>query len=83
MKSFLSLFDPNENSENVLSENDDFSHCQQLPPEPQVGNIEYKLKLINPSKLRFQHLVTQVSLTIFCELINLKTCFFLNYYFCM
>ncbi|EEB16335.1 GTP-binding protein, putative [Pediculus humanus corporis] len=60
MKSFLSLFDPNENSENVLSENDDFSHCQQLPPEPQVGNIEYKLKLINPSKLRFQHLVTQM-----------------------
>lgn len=58
MESFLSLFDPNENSEPVSL--NDFSHCQQLPPEPQVGNIEYKLKLINPSKLRFQHLVTQV-----------------------
>ncbi|XP_061502370.1 GTP-binding protein 2 [Anopheles gambiae] len=31
-----------------------------LPPEPQVGNIEYKLKLINPSKQRFEHLVTQM-----------------------
>ena len=33
----------------------------QLPPEPQLGNIEYKLKLVSPSKHRFQHLVTQVS----------------------
>lgn len=31
-----------------------------LPPEPQLGNIEYKLKLINPSKQRFEHLVTQM-----------------------
>lgn len=31
-----------------------------LPPEPQVGNIEYKLKLINPSSQRFEHLVTQM-----------------------
>lgn len=31
-----------------------------LPPEPQLGNIEYKLKLINPSKQRFEHLVTQL-----------------------
>lgn len=31
-----------------------------LPPEPQVGNIEYKLKLINPSNQRFEHLVTQM-----------------------
>ncbi|XP_037956926.1 GTP-binding protein 2 [Teleopsis dalmanni] len=33
---------------------------EQLPPEPQLGNIEYKLKLINPSKQRFEHLVTQM-----------------------
>ncbi|XP_043233651.1 GTP-binding protein 2-like [Amphibalanus amphitrite] len=32
----------------------------QLPPEPQLGNIEYKLKLVSPSKHRFQHLVTQM-----------------------
>lgn len=31
-----------------------------LPPEPQVGNIEYKLKLINPTRQRFEHLVTQM-----------------------
>lgn len=31
-----------------------------LPPEPQLGNVEYKLKLINPSKQRFEHLVTQM-----------------------
>lgn len=31
-----------------------------LPPEPQLGNIEYKLKLINPSAQRFEHLVTQM-----------------------
>ena len=58
MDSFLSLFDPNDN--NDVGTVDDFSHCLQLPPEPQAGNIEYKLKLVNPSKLRFQHLVTQV-----------------------
>jgi len=33
---------------------------QRLPPEPQTGNIEYKLKLVNPSRKRFEHLVTQV-----------------------
>lgn len=33
---------------------------EMLPPEPQLGNIEYKLKLINPSKQRFEHLVTQM-----------------------
>lgn len=31
-----------------------------LPPEPQSGNIEYKLKLVNPTEQRIQHLVTQV-----------------------
>lgn len=31
-----------------------------LPPEPQLGNIEYKLKLINPTTQRFEHLVTQM-----------------------
>lgn len=31
-----------------------------LPPEPQLGNIEYKLKLIDPTSQRFEHLVTQM-----------------------
>jgi hypothetical protein len=38
----------------------DHDNEKQLPPEPQLGNIEYKLKLVNPSRLRFEHLVTQV-----------------------
>ncbi|KAF3423005.1 hypothetical protein E2986_09331 [Frieseomelitta varia] len=33
---------------------------ERLPPEPEQGNIEYKLKLINPSSQRFEHLVTQM-----------------------
>jgi hypothetical protein len=43
----------------LLNDHDD---DKQLPPEPQLGNIEYKLKLVNPSRLRFEHLVTQVKL---------------------
>lgn len=31
-----------------------------LPPEPQLGNIEYKYKLTNISTQRFEHLVTQM-----------------------
>lgn len=33
---------------------------ESLPPEPEHGNIEYKLKLVNPSNQRFEHLVTQM-----------------------
>jgi len=50
MESLLGLFDPS----------DDCKVDNHLPPEPQLGNIEYKLKLLNPSKTRFQHLVTQL-----------------------
>jgi len=31
-----------------------------LPPEPQMGNVEYKLKLVNPTAQRLEHLVTQM-----------------------
>lgn len=60
MDSFLSLFDPclEDNSEDLELNNVE-NGCS-LPPEPQVGNIEYKLKIVNPSKQRFEHLVTQV-----------------------
>ena len=33
---------------------------EHIEPEPQQGNMEYKLKLIDPSPVRFQHLVTQM-----------------------
>lgn len=32
----------------------------RLPPEPQLGNVEYKLKLVEPTAQRFEHLVTQM-----------------------
>ncbi|CAF1106639.1 unnamed protein product [Rotaria sordida] len=32
-----------------------------LPPEPQEGNIEYKLKLIDPNPFRLEHLITQMN----------------------
>lgn len=60
MESFFNLFDPgsepydNEYSIETLDNHD----C--LPPEPQAGNVEYKLKIVNPSRQRFEHLVTQV-----------------------
>lgn len=76
MESFFDLFDTGENkptrkkswneSDNEENNMSDFSHSSnddsedRLPPEPEQGNIEYKLKLINPSSQRFEHLVTQM-----------------------
>lgn len=60
MDSFLSLF----NSNGYDIEDDEYNKRKTLPPEPQVGNVEYKLKIINPSKQRFEHLVTQVNIVI-------------------
>ncbi|KAM8878119.1 GTP-binding protein 2b isoform 2-T2 [Spinachia spinachia] len=31
-----------------------------FPPEAEEGNIEYKLKLVNPTQYRFEHLATQL-----------------------
>jgi hypothetical protein len=42
--------------ENIYNDNN-----KSLPPEVEKGNIEYKLKLIDPNPVRFEHLVTQVS----------------------
>lgn len=35
-------------------------HTQSLPPEVEEGNVEYKLKLINPTPNRLQQLITQM-----------------------
>ena len=32
----------------------------KLPPECEQGNVEYKLKLVNPSPSRLEHLITQM-----------------------
>lgn len=58
MDSFLGLFNPNIPDIDV--EQSDYDDQFSLPPEPQVGNIEYKLKIVNPTKQRFEHLVTQM-----------------------
>jgi GTPase len=67
---FLSLFDPSDgqtdetdDTETLSSDSESLDKLitdSQLPPEPHDGNIEYKLKLINPSKQRLDHLVTQM-----------------------
>ncbi|XP_014673752.1 PREDICTED: GTP-binding protein 2-like isoform X2 [Priapulus caudatus] len=45
----------------VFSDNDREAEMpESLPPEDAEGNIEYKLKLINPTRTRFEHLVTQM-----------------------
>ncbi|KAJ3068806.1 GTP binding protein, partial [Quaeritorhiza haematococci] len=44
-------------SSSFLSENMD---GDTLPPEIEAGNVEYKLKLIDPPAERFEHLVTQM-----------------------
>lgn len=67
---FFSLFDPSDgqtdetdDTETLSSDSESIDKSlndSQLPPEPSDGNIEYKLKLINPSKQRLDHLVTQM-----------------------
>jgi hypothetical protein len=47
--------------DDIFSEGDFTS----LPPEPQQGNIEYKLKLVNPSSHRLEHLVSMPYIFIF------------------
>lgn len=58
MDSFVGLFDPDCQDENRNSQNTNV--IKALPPEAAEGNIEYKLKLVNPSSSRFEHLVTQM-----------------------
>ena len=75
MMDFVGLFDPNDeevsdSSLDSLDEADDLldgealdadaTSPSSLPPEVESGNVEYKLKLINPSDSRFEHLVTQM-----------------------
>lgn len=54
MESFIHLF------ETVSGETSRASMPESLPPEVEEGNVEYKLKLVNPSPSRLEHLVTQM-----------------------
>ena len=63
MSSRNKTWDDSENEENDTSDSSnsiDEDSEERLPPEPEQGNVEYKLKLINPSTQRFEHLVTQM-----------------------
>lgn len=65
MDPLLSMFGSESDAEmdekNSLSKRGDlWSETMCLPPECEEGNIEYKLKLVNPSQSRFEHLVTQM-----------------------
>ncbi|CAB3382949.1 Hypothetical predicted protein [Cloeon dipterum] len=57
-----SSFKPCSRNKNKKTQNKQLllPDADQLPPEPQLGNVEYKLKLVNPSRFRFEHLVTQM-----------------------
>ncbi|CAG0889840.1 unnamed protein product [Cyprideis torosa] len=52
----LSEMDP----EDGLGDISCYESPSSLPPEPEWGNVEYKLKLMNPTRYRFEHLVTQM-----------------------
>lgn len=46
--------DATETSTEIKMEN------ENLPPEEEEGNVEYKLKLLNPTAYRIEHLITQM-----------------------
>ncbi|XP_061627057.1 GTP-binding protein 2b isoform X1 [Phyllopteryx taeniolatus] len=50
----------NNNNNNSSSNNNNERAPAFLPPEAEEGNIEYKLKLVNPTQYRFEHLATQL-----------------------
>jgi hypothetical protein len=52
MDHLVGLFDPGSNDRSTLRE--------ALPPEVEEGNVEYKLKLMDPTPSRLEHLVTQM-----------------------
>jgi GTPase len=58
----VDLFGDCDSSSDDSNEIDNFSNNskQVLPPEVEFGNVEYKLKLIDPSEERFERLVTQM-----------------------
>lgn len=61
MADFVGLFGPSyEEDDETLQILDDEDLPDFLPPENAEGNVEYKLKLVNPSSSRFEHLVTQM-----------------------
>jgi hypothetical protein len=47
-------------AEEAMKRSADVAHLDWLEPESDEGNVEYKLRLKDPSTMRFQQLVTQM-----------------------
>lgn len=56
---FVGSEGPRNRGRRLLSNSEQLPE-NELPPEVEEGNIEYKLKLVNPSPSRLEHLVTQM-----------------------
>lgn len=56
----VDLFGDDDESTTTSFDEDQINDLVALPPEVEQGNVEYKLKLIDPSPTRFEHLVTQM-----------------------
>ncbi|CAF1448497.1 unnamed protein product [Adineta steineri] len=62
-KRVASLFGPMDDDDDDVNEKIPRSPfvLTGLPPEPEEGNIEYKLKLVDPNPYRLEHLITQMN----------------------
>ncbi|KAL5254369.1 hypothetical protein ACHWQZ_G013977 [Mnemiopsis leidyi] len=56
---FVGSDGPRHRGNRLLSNSEQLPDTE-LPPEVEEGNIEYKLKLVNPNPSRLEHLVTQM-----------------------
>jgi len=57
---FVGSDGPKHRGRRLLSNSEQLPEEKELPPEVEEGNIEYKLKLVNPNPSRLEHLVTQM-----------------------
>ena len=59
-QSDLVLLPVQARAEEAMKRSADVAHLEWLEPESDEGNVEYKLRLKDPSTMRFQQLVTQM-----------------------
>ncbi|CAG5136735.1 unnamed protein product [Candidula unifasciata] len=60
MEHLVGMFGPDMDNDLYHDDDNVMEELSNLPPEEEEGNIEYKLKLVNPSEFRMEHLVTQM-----------------------
>ena len=59
-QSDLAMLPVQARAEEAMKRSADVAHLEWLEPESDEGNVEYKLRLKDPSTMRFQQLVTQM-----------------------